>query len=295
MRMLEGQPPWSDFPFLLVVERKNNADDGQRLKDFGRLGNAIFVEQPFLNISFIGNVKTMLAGRKRQYRARHQHETMTRTDRDLAFGHERQRLLVRELHHRVKNTLATVQALMSATARSSMTVEEFRQALLGRISALAHVHEVLTEDKWQEAPLRALFASQLDPEAGPDFKGTARMNGPDVKVPSHLAVPLGMAIHELTMNALKYGALSQGGGAVNVSWEVEAQPERNALRIEWREQGGPPLPVPRRRGFGTQFLERVLRQQAAADVEMDYHPAGLNVSIRLPLPERTHFHLFAEA
>jgi two-component sensor histidine kinase len=295
IRMLEGQPPWSDFPFMLMVERKENAHDGQRLKDFERLGNTIFLEMPFLNVSFIGNVKTMLAGRKRQYRARHQEENMSRADRDLAFGQERQRLLVRELHHRVKNTLATVQALMSATARSSLTVEEFRQALLGRISALAHVHEVLTEDKWQEAPLRALFASQLDPEAGPDFKGIADINGPDIKVPSHLAVPLGLAIHELTINALRYGALSASGGTVAVSWEVEVQPERNTLRIEWREKGGPPLPVPRRRGFGTQYLERVLRQQAAAEVEMNYHPAGLHVMIHLPLPERTHFHLFADA
>nr|WP_284144922.1 sensor histidine kinase [Tianweitania aestuarii] len=220
---------------------------------------------------------------------------MARTDLDLAVGQERQRLLVRELHHRVKNTLATVQALMSSTARSSLTVEEFRHTLLGRISALAHVHEVLTEDKWQEAPLRALFTSQLEPEAGPDFKGEAKIDGPDIKVPSHLAVPLGMAIHELTINALRYGALSQPGGSVSASWKVEAAPERMMLRIEWQEQGGPPLPVPRRRGFGTQFLERVLRQQAAADVELNYHPAGLQVIIHMPLPERTHFHLFSEA
>ena len=294
VRMLEGQPPWSDFPFLMVLDRNNDADDNDRLARFTKLGNVTFVEQPYLPLSFVGNVKTMLAGRKRQYRDRRQAENMARTDRDLAAGQERQRLLVRELHHRVKNTLATVQALMSSTARSSLTVEEFRQSLLGRISALAHVHEVLTEDKWQEAPLRALFASQLEPEAGPDFKGEARIKGPDIKIPSHLAVPLGMAIHELTINALKYGALSQPGGTVGVSWEVEAAPERMTLRIEWQEAGGPPLPVPRRRGFGTQFLERVLRQQAAADVELDYHPAGLKVLILMPLPERTHFHLFAD-
>lgn len=295
IRMLEGQPPWSDFPFLLVVERKDNADDQARLKEFERLGNAIFVEEPFLAVSFIGNVRTMLAGRKRQLRTRRHYDNLAKADRNLAAGQERQRLLIRELHHRVKNTLATVQALMSATARSSLTVEEFRQALLGRISALAHVHEVLTEDKWQEAPLRSLFASQLEPETGPDFKGSANIEGPDIKVPSHLAVPLGMAIHELTINALKYGALSQSGGSVGVSWEVEAGQKPLTLRIDWREEGGPALPVPRRRGFGSQFLERVLRQQAAADVEMNYHPAGLNVVIHLPLPERTHFHLFADA
>ncbi|GHD10861.1 sensor histidine kinase [Tianweitania populi] len=295
VRMLEGQPPWSDFPFLMMVERNDDADDDERLERFAKLGNVTFVEQPYLPFCFIGNVKTMLNSRQRQYRARRQFENMARVDRDLASGLERQRLLVRELHHRVKNTLATVQALMSSTARSSLTVEEFRQALLGRISAMAHVHEVLTEDKWQEAPLRALFASQLEPEAGPDFKGEARIDGPDIKIPSHLAVPLGMAVHELTINALKYGALSQAGGTVAVSWEVEAAPDRMMLRIEWREEGGPPTPVPRRRGFGSQFLERVLRQQAAADVELNYHPAGLQVIIHMPLPERTSFHLFTDA
>ncbi len=296
LAMLEGQPPWSTFPFLMLVDGITDENSDQAIAHVYELNNVTLVETPYRAMTFVSNVKTMLAGRRRQYRSRAQMIDLAQRARELTIGQERQRLLVRELHHRVKNTLANVQALMGSTARSSQTVEEFRQALLGRISALAHVHEVLTEDKWQEAPLYALFASQLDPEHGPDFKGEALLDGRDIKVPSHIAVPLGLAVHELTINSVKYGALSVTGGKVIVTWRKENSESGSAhLRIEWLEENGPPLPVPQRRGFGTQFLERVLHQQTAADVDLNYHPAGLKAEIRLPLPERTHFHLFADS
>lgn len=283
---VDTQPPWSSFPFVLLAAE----DTGSCMPDpLAVFGTVTVVPRPLDPRSLVTNVRAALKARQRQFWVRELLDNRTQTRERLEHSERRQRLLIRELHHRVKNTLATVQALMGSTARSALSVEEFRQALLGRISALSHVHEILTEDKWQEAPLRALFLSELS-----SFGDSIRLEGPDVMIPSHLAVPLAMAAHELAANALRYGALSAPGGRVNVSWSIEPTPERDILRIQWREEKGPPLPVPTRRGFGTQLLERVLRQQAAADIEIDYNPAGLRVTMSVPLPQRTHFHLFEE-
>lgn len=208
-------------------------------------------------------------------------------------GEERQRLLVRELYHRVKNTLATVQALMSSTARSSPTIESFRQAFFGRITSLSRTHEIITDDKWQEASLRQLFLRELEPYGDEGIR--IRLRGPDVKIPSHLAVPVGLAIHELATNAVKFGSLSVPEGHLDVQWSMGQSQNGPTLSIEWSEGGGPSVRPPSHRGFGSQLLDRVLRIQASASVAIDYLPEGLRAHIVLPLPERQHFHLFGEA
>jgi PAS domain S-box-containing protein len=131
---------------------------------------------------------------------------------------ERQSLLIRELHHRVKNTLATVQAIVGSTARTSSSIDEFYSAFVGRIVSLAHTHSLLTEDEWQTVALRKLLSDELRPydEGG----RRVALSGPDVELTSDLAVPIGMAIHELTTNAAKYGAFSRRGGRVEVRWDV---------------------------------------------------------------------------
>src|SRR5476649_722586 len=129
---------------------------------------------------------------------------------------EQQSLLVRELHHRVRNTLATVQAIMGSTARSSDTIEEFKNALIGRIGALAKTHRLLTEEVGSVS-FADILHNELDAfDDGSD--GRITLSGPDVYLSSQLAVSLGMAVHELTTNAAKYGALSVVGGKVDVTW-----------------------------------------------------------------------------
>src|SRR3712207_5869106 len=132
---------------------------------------------------------------------------------------ERQTLLVRELHHRVKNTLATVQALVGATGRSSGSFEEFYTSFSKRITSLAKTHNLLTEDYWQTAPLREIALNELRPFAEsrqPRFM----LIGPPVELAADLAVPVGMALHELTTNAVRYGALSVATGYVQLRWSV---------------------------------------------------------------------------
>ncbi|WP_134499243.1 sensor histidine kinase [Microvirga pakistanensis] len=194
----------------------------------------------------------------------------------------RQTLLVRELHHRVKNTLATVQALVGATGRSSGSFDEFYRSFSDRISSLAKTHNLLTEDYWQTAPLRQIALNELKPFAEsrqPRFM----LIGPSVELSADLAVPVGMALHELTTNAIRYGALSTPAGYVRLQWHLGETDDGRQLRLEWREFGGPPVGQPQHRGFGSTLLQRVLPMQCNAKVEVEYHAEGLRFRMQVPL------------
>jgi two-component sensor histidine kinase len=192
-------------------------------------------------------------------------------------------LLVRELHHRVKNTLTTVQSVMSATARAATTLPDFQDAFAGRVVALAKTHTLLTEHDWQSASFGDLARIELEPfEDGGDTR--IRLDGPDVVLPSELAIPIGMALHELTANAAKHGALADPNGRVELTWRVTDDGASRTLQWEWNEHDGPPVRLPTREGFGTRLLERVLTRQIAAEVRIDYDPDGLRVSGSVPLP-----------
>jgi two-component sensor histidine kinase len=189
-----------------------------------------------------------------------------------------QSLLIRELHHRVKNTLATVQAVVGATARSALSIDDFYQAFVGRIISLANTHSLLTEAVWQTASLQEILEKELRPYN--DIRGERIvLEGPAVDLPSEAAVPIGMAIHELTTNAAKYGALSVPTGKVAISWEAEPAEDGTRLRLTWEERGGPAVSAPTRQGFGSRLLHRVLATQLNAKVETDFQPTGLRVAI----------------
>ncbi|WP_375466386.1 sensor histidine kinase [uncultured Methylobacterium sp.] len=210
------------------------------------------------------------------------------TDRRVA--EERQALLIRELHHRVKNTLATVQAIVGSTARTASSIDSFYEAFVGRIKSLAHTHAVLTEATWQTADLRTLLLSELKPYAeiaeGAETDGRIVLDGPAVGLASEIAVPIGMAIHELTTNAAKYGALSNQGGRIAVTWALLPGGPAGLLRFAWRESGGPIVEPPRRQGFGSRLLQRVLTTQVQAEVETTYAAEGFALTMLAPLPAR---------
>lgn len=203
------------------------------------------------------------------------------TDRKAA--EERQNLLIRELHHRVKNTLSTVQAIVGATARGASSIDQFYHDFTGRIISLANTHTILTEEFWQKASIHELLAKELD--LYDNGAERVRVNGPPLELPSGYAVPLGMAFHELTTNAAKYGALTNGHGYVAVDWSVESAASPQRVRLAWTEHDGPVVAPPTRQGFGTRLLQRILTAQMSADVGIDYDPSGLRVSVCFPLPE----------
>ena len=198
---------------------------------------------------------------------------------------QRQTLLVRELHHRVKNTLATVQALVGATGRSSGSFKEFYHSFSNRIVSLAKTHNLLTEDYWQTASLRVIALNELKPFADsrqPRFM----LIGPSVELSADLAVPVGMALHELTTNAVRYGALSVPTGYVRVQWTLDEHEGVRKLHLEWREFGGPQVKEPQHRGFGSTLLQRVLPMQCKAEVEVQYASHGLRFRMEAPLIAR---------
>lgn len=196
----------------------------------------------------------------------------------------RQDLLIRELHHRVKNTLSIVQALLGATARSSSSVEEFHDAFAARLAGLGRTHTLLTEDYWQTAPVREMLGGELAEFM--DEGERIELHGPPVELSADLAIPVGMAIHELATNAAHFGALSTPQGRVEVVWDLVRDEGRRKLHLEWTERGGPPVEPPRRKGFGLTLLERVLAIQCSAQVDVAFEPAGLRVRLRAPLIEQ---------
>jgi len=196
---------------------------------------------------------------------------------------EQQTLMVRELHHRVKNTLATVQAIMGSTARTSDNIEDFKTALIGRIGALAKTHLLLSDEGRTEISFEQILRNELDAfDDGSDDR--VRFSGPPVEVSARLAVSLSMAIHELTTNAAKHGALSVFGGKVDIAWSVTIEATRRILQFVWVESGGPAVTPPEREGFGSRLLQFVLPGQIHAKTDIDYRPDGVRVHVSAPLP-----------
>jgi PAS domain S-box-containing protein len=193
---------------------------------------------------------------------------------------ERQRLLVNELNHRVKNTLALVQGLALQSFRDGRDPGEARPAFQQRLAALAAAHDLLTRESWEGATLRQLAEEAVghhnEQEARIEFDGPALVLSPKA------GVSLVMALHELGTNAAKYGALSVPSGRVAIDWETSAD---GRLRIAWRERGGPPVAAPTRRGFGLRMIERALATDLAGEAEVAFEPEGLVCRIEAPLSE----------
>ncbi len=265
------QPPWSDFPFILLTQRGFPPDP--RLRKL--LGNVTVLERPFHPDVLADAVGSALRARKRQREVQAHLEERQRS-------HERQALLIRELHHRVKNTLATVQALVGATARSAKSVDEFYQSFVARIVALANTHTMLTEDYWQTASMGEMLRAELGPYQSASGDRVI-LDGPDVQLQADLAVPLGMAVHELSTNAAKYGSLSVPEGKLRVQWDLLEQDGARKLLLDWAEMGGPFVEEPKHRGFGSTLIRRVLTTQCNADIQYAFKPEGVRVRLEAPL------------
>jgi two-component system, chemotaxis family, CheB/CheR fusion protein len=201
------------------------------------------------------------------------------TARKRVEGH--QTLLVHELSHRVKNTLATVQSITAQTLRASGVAPNARTTLEGRLIALARAHDVLMEHDWIGADLRETVDRALKPFAG-NGDGRVRLEGPPVHVSPKAALALAMALQELATNASKYGALSNGAGHVNVAWTVGGE-DPPLLSLRWQEGGGPPVEPPNHQGFGSRLLKRNLAEELGGEVDVQYAPAGVVCAIDFPL------------
>ncbi len=196
---------------------------------------------------------------------------------------EHRELLINELNHRVKNTLATVQSIASQSLRNSGASPEARQALEDRLIALSRAHNVLTRENWEGALLHEIVGDVFEPYRS-DREGRIVYRGGRVHLVPRMALALSLALHELATNAAKYGALSNGTGEIHLSWMVDHTRSLPLLLLRWEEKGGPTVVLPTRKGFGSRLIERSLAHDLNAEVRIDYAPAGLVCSVEAPLP-----------
>ena len=190
-------------------------------------------------------------------------------------------LLNRELQHRVKNSLAVVQSIANQTLRSSPSPAAFHTAFLGRLQALSAANDLLLQTTWTGGDLGSIIERQIMPLLSKP-KHQLRKSGPDVALPAELTVPLGLALHELATNALKYGSLSTAKGSIEINWMVTIADGNRTLRLVWSELGGPPAHDPERKGFGSILINRGV---PGATVEQKFTANGLVCVMELPLPE----------
>jgi len=195
--------------------------------------------------------------------------------------------LTRELNHRVKNTLANVLSIIALTRRRSTTLQDFADSLDGRIRALSATHDLLTQSEWGTTPVRAVVWTEMAPYAQ-DSEMHLEINGPEVELAPNDALSLGLAIHELATNAAKYGALSTLEGKVRVTWQM-LTPE--LARIEWSERGGPPVDASsaRKRGFGTDLIEKIVAHELRNPVDLRFEPEGVRCNLIIPVRQPGDF------
>jgi two-component sensor histidine kinase len=218
------------------------------------------------DIAFLSNYANLLAAAIDRHRSH----------RSLEDGANEQRMLAQELAHRVKNTLALVQALLTQTVADEPAARELRDSVLGRLQALARAEELLFEDHARMLDLAELAKRALEPFES--AAGRLVVDGPSLRLPARTGRILAIILHELATNATKYGALSSSG-EVRLSWAAEAASQGSQVRLRWIETGGPPVAPPRRSGFGTKLLTTLAEYELDGQVELNYGSSGFRYEL----------------
>ncbi|MCZ8370178.1 MAG: CHASE domain-containing protein [Porphyrobacter sp.] len=211
----------------------------------------------------------------------------------LAFFEEQHSIrnsLTRELNHRVKNTLANVLSILSLTRRRASGLDDFADSLEGRIRALSATHDLLTVTDWGTTPIRAVIQAELQ-HFRVALGDAILLEGPELELAPNDALSFGLAVHELATNAAKYGALSVPGGKITIRWQRGDDPaaETAWAEVEWQETGGPPVATQRRRGFGTELIEKVVAHELRQPVTLDFAESGVRCVLRVPVRRPADF------
>jgi two-component system, chemotaxis family, CheB/CheR fusion protein len=204
---------------------------------------------------------------------------------DVTERHEAEALrqtLINELSHRVKNMLAMVQSIGSITLRQSASLKEFKLAFEGRLQSLARVHDLLVRQNWSGADLDLLVRRTMEPHG---MKDRIHIAGPSLTVTPEAGVAMAMVLNELATNAVKYGALSDDVGQLEVTWQLDSRPDVQWVQLRWLESGGPPVTPPSRRGFGSNLIVRSIEHQLGGTVTRDFQTSGLRCEIAFPWRE----------
>lgn len=197
--------------------------------------------------------------------------------------------LTRELNHRVKNTLANVLSIVALTKRRSDNIDDFAQSLDGRIRALSATHDLLSQSEWSNAPISEIVRSEMAPYMD-ESDNHVEIDGPEVSLAPNDALSLGLALHELSTNAAKYGALTAPSGKVYINWRLMTP---DLAELHWREEGGPPVAAPARRGFGMDLIEKIVAHELHTAVDLQFEPRGVRCTLKVPVRRRNEFELRA--
>jgi two-component sensor histidine kinase len=203
-----------------------------------------------------------------------------RMAQEVARGESLQRLMVNELNHRVKNTLATVQSIAGQSFRAAAD-SEAKEKFESRLVALGRAHNILSDERWQSADLSEIVRAVFDP-LGVNESQRAQQTGPSVRVSPRTALIVSMVLHELATNAVKYGALSEPGGRIYLEWSVHGEGKDQRAYLTWRELGGPPVFEPTSKGFGSRLIEQSVVAQLGGRARIDFAPAGVVCMLEFP-------------
>jgi two-component sensor histidine kinase len=190
-----------------------------------------------------------------------------------------QKLILEELHHRIKNTLATVSAIASQSLRTATSIEHGQQAIESRLLALGRAHDLLLQARWSSAGLAHIVRNATEPCESRDAARFS-ISGPEIQVTSGSVIALAMMCNELCTNTTKFGALSVPAGRIEIAWTVDE--EKGRLHLIWTEKDGPPVQLPTRRSFGTRMIE-TLGKQLNGEAHLPYEPTGFVYALDVPL------------
>lgn len=195
-----------------------------------------------------------------------------------------QQLMINELNHRVKNTLAIIQSVAMQTLRGADMPAQVGEAFVARLLAMADAHDILTTESWESADIGDIFSRAVAAHRVDGRSDRISLEGPPVRIIPKFAVAIAMATHELATNAVKYGALSSDSGTVSIRWGLTGPSEAPEIWVTWTERGGPVVELPKRRGFGSRLIERGLAGELNGSARLDYNSDGVVCAIQAPLP-----------
>jgi PAS domain S-box-containing protein len=199
------------------------------------------------------------------------------------------RMLIDELNHRVKNTLATVHSIVWQALRKSTDARVIGESIEARLAALSRSHDLLTRENWEGAGLRDIVIDALDPfgVAGALAERLV-ISGDNIRLSPRVTLALGIAFNELATNAVKYGAFSNESGSIQISWSSAVSSNGDRVILNWKENDGPPVVPPSRKGFGSQVIERGLAQELEGSASLDFQQQGLVFTLDFPVPRCAH-------
>ena len=269
-----AQPSWSAYPFILLIsQRRVPTRPEQLFAAFpSEITNLIVLERPMGASTLLSAVRWALNGRRRQFVTR---DHLDELERNTA----QQRLLTRELAHRVKNTMAVLQSIVTQTLRPFPNTTVAKDLIVERFGALSRAHDLLLGSGFTSADFRELAERTFS-----IHKARFNLNGPTIHLSPQASLSFALVFHELATNSIKYGALQDGRGAVHLEWSVTPDtPSR--LRLSWSEEGGPPVSPPQSQGFGTRLIRSTL--DGLGDVTMTYPPSGFQLDFEGELSKLT--------